>query len=278
MNISKKRIKTMMFVGLASVTMTGPILQNGALIANAANLNTNVINNEFINISGAEQALSFYENSKYAEVTFEKDGSVTIEIPDSKLLDFFEEQGVDTSNLEYLDQTLSSARANGFGYPCEEFLDDCFSEYYHHAMKEYITSITTQFIENKDHLKLNQKEEAILLISSDIYGCFFEVRDFKYGEEDKIRSLISDYYEKNIKDKAISFNDHYLVGNLINILNDDSKTESLISDLSSILTKKNFSTFFGGKELVEIIQTIRPDLIKLYAEKTDEDFYDWFEK
>ena len=78
--------------------------------------------------------------------------------------------------------------------------------------------------------------------------------------------------------KKIEFDNKYLVGNLINILNDNKETENLISTLSLLLTSKSFSTFFGGNELIEIFQSIRPALIQLYNEKSTYDFYEWFEK
>ncbi|MDV4830960.1 hypothetical protein NNG48_12790, partial [Enterococcus faecium] len=70
----------------------------------------------------------------------------------------------------------------------------------------------------------------------------------------------------------------YLIGKLINILGTDEDTELFLSSLSMIFTDKHFSTRFGGEELVEIFQSMRPALIKLYREKTPDEFYDWFEK
>jgi hypothetical protein len=48
--------------------------------------------------------------------------------------------------------------------------------------------------------------------------------------------------------------------------------------LSKELTGKYFSTFFGGNELIQVFQSLRPELLKLYAETTFDDYYDWFEK
>ena len=60
------------------------------------------------------------------------------------------------------------------------------------------------------------------------------------------------------------------------MLDDDEATEKMISILSQGMTDKSFSTSFGGKELVEIFQTMRPALMKLYAEKTPDEIYEWF--
>lgn len=64
----------------------------------------------------------------------------------------------------------------------------------------------------------------------------------------------------------------------MNILDDDVETAKIISTLSLNLTGKAFSPLFGGKELIEIFQAIRPALMKLYSEKSRDELYDWFEK
>lgn len=68
------------------------------------------------------------------------------------------------------------------------------------------------------------------------------------------------------------------MGKLINVLADEDETEKLISVLSRELTEKHFSTFFGENELIRVFQSLRPELLKPYAETTDDEYYDWFEK
>lgn len=72
-------------------------------------------------------------------------------------------------------------------------------------------------------------------------------------------TLIENSYERTIKEKDLSFDDNYLVGKLINILADEDETEKLISGLSKELTGKHFSTFFGGDELIQVFQSLRPE-------------------
>jgi len=62
------------------------------------------------------------------------------------------------------------------------------------------------------------------------------------------------------------------------VLDDDEATGKMISELSQELTDKPFCTLFGGEELVEIFQSMRPALMKLYAEKTPDEVHEWFEQ
>jgi transcriptional regulator with XRE-family HTH domain len=180
---------------------------------------------------------------------------------------------------EYLfGQSKNPGWANEFGYPYEEWIDDCFAGYLYNIKKEYIQLITIEFVTNKTNLKGNRKEEAITLISTSVSHFFNEVGDFEYGNREEIFRLVEDYYNRNIREQEISFDEHNLVGRLINILNDSSETADLINQLSLALTKKRFSTFFGGEELINVFRSMRPELIKLYAEKTERDFEDWFGK
>lgn len=58
------------------------------------------------------------------------------------------------------------------------------------------------------------------------------IEDFDYGDTEKIIASIKNYYEGIFKDKELSFDDVFLVGKLINVLEDDIKTTKLISNLS----------------------------------------------
>ena len=97
-----------------------------------------------------------------------------------------------------------------------------------------------------------------------------------YGDEDIIKMLVTNSYD-NIKDKITSFDDTYLVGKLIDILNDDDTTIDLIKTLSGYLTDMDFHCSQDSEELVKVIQSLRPRLIGLYAKKSQNDFRHWFE-
>lgn len=167
---------------------------------------------------------------------------------------------------------------NDFGYPVEEFIDDCYAEIHHQLLRDYVQRLALNYLKEQTTLEGGAISDASIFLSSEIMGYYDTTRDFDYGDTEKIMMAIEKYYEGFLKEKGISFDDNYVVGKLINILADDSDTEKLISDLSEELTGKKFSSFFGGTELISAFQSLRPELLKIYAEKTYDDYYDWFEK
>ncbi|MGL4695741.1 helix-turn-helix domain-containing protein [Enterococcus larvae] len=170
---------------------------------------------------------------------------------------------------------------NEVGYPEEDFIDDCFAEIRNNLLSQYITEVVSEKVENAEETKslsIKEKEEWVMYISADIKSYNEITLDIEYGDKKKIENIAEKQIQSIKKDESINFNDYYLIGKLINILNDNTETEYLISDLSKMLTDKHFSSFFGGEELIEIFQSMRPALIKLYAEKSDDEMYDWFEK
>ncbi|TPE00964.1 helix-turn-helix transcriptional regulator [Enterococcus sp. PF-2] len=165
-----------------------------------------------------------------------------------------------------------------FGYPVEKFIDDCYAEIHAKLLREHIQELTLSYLTKHIDLEGTKREDAVIFLSSETMGYYEATRDFDYGDTEKILSMIENRYERTLKEKEISFDDGYLVGKLINILADDDETEQLISVLSKELTGKRFSTFFGGNELIQVFQSLRPELLKLYAETTSDDYHDWFEK
>lgn len=176
-------------------------------------------------------------------------------------------------------EDLSWDWKNEFGYPSEEIMDDVFGEIYQEIMKDYILMITKEYIAQYSTLEAKKQEEAVCLISAEIYEAFFEMSDFQYGDREEIEKSVKLFYERDVKDKVITFSDEYLIGSLINILGDDRYTADLISYLSIQLTGKGrLNVMFGGEEVIKVFQALRPMLIKLYTEHGNEAFYDWFEK
>lgn len=167
---------------------------------------------------------------------------------------------------------------NDFGYPVEEFIDDCYAEIHHQLLIDYVQTLALNYLKEQTTLEGGAIGDASIFLSSEIMGYYDATRDFDYGDTEKIMMAIEKYYEGLLKEKEISFDDSYIVGKLINILADDSDTEKLISDLSEDLTGKKFSSFFGGKDLINAFQSLRPELLKIYTEKTYDDYFDWFEK
>lgn len=167
---------------------------------------------------------------------------------------------------------------NEFGYPYEESIDDVFADVYHNIMKEYFLSLAKEYVAEHSSLDGKKQEEAAYLIGSEVYGLFCNLGNLQYGETSRIKDIIEVIYESVIKDEADFFNDQYLLGKLINILGDEEQTVDLIRMLSIELTEGAGFNAFWGRKLVEVFQSFRPTLIKLYAESTDDDFYEWFEK
>lgn len=168
---------------------------------------------------------------------------------------------------------------NEFGYPDETSLDDVFADIYDKIMRDYISKITKEYISLHSSLNVNQQEGAINLITANVYNFCLEVGEIKYGDREKLENEIQLFYERNVKNKNISFDEEYLIGKLINILGNDQQTIDLINSLSMLLTNKGgINVMFGGKELIEVFQTMRPALIKLYTDHTKYEFYEWFEK
>ena len=168
------------------------------------------------------------------------------------------------------------------GYPSEDFVLLAFESFRKSTLKDYILSITLDFIDDQTSLKGSSKEEAIALISAEVNNHVLKSsRDLLnetivYGDKNVIRMLITNSYE-NIKDEIISFDDTYLVGKLINTLSDDEESAKLLKTLSAHLTDMDFHHSEDSQELMDIVQSLRPALIGLYAKKSQNDFCNWFE-
>ncbi len=94
-----------------------------------------------------------------------------------------------------------------------------------------------------------------------------------------INRLLSDFLQKG--NENIKFDDRYIVGKLINVLDSYDDSLEIIDFLSEELTGYPTSGFFGrefNNELITIFQTMRPQLIDLYKKLDQDDYYDWFEK
>lgn len=163
----------------------------------------------------------------------------------------------------------------------EEFIDDCFADILSEIMVHYVSGIVKTQVENSNRLEElsnKEKEEAAAIIASNINDFIEMSGEVEFGEKERVIKMVETEIDNIGGGKIIEFSEEYLVGKLINVLDDDESTEKMISDLSVELTKKPFSTFFGGEELIEIFQSMRPMLMKLYAEKTSNEVHEWFEK
>ncbi|MDT2668565.1 helix-turn-helix domain-containing protein [Enterococcus dongliensis] len=181
----------------------------------------------------------------------------------------------------YTGKFKNPAWENEVGYPCEEFMDDYFYELQQEVIKEEIQRMVRDQIKNlsiADELPKQKKDEAITVITSGIIEYMDVAGEFNYEDKDDMIKIVTREVDKYDFFADSNFEDRYLVGKLINILADQQKTGELINHLSEELTDKAFTGLFGGEELVETIQTLRPALINLSNKISAEQLEDWFEK
>ncbi len=183
-------------------------------------------------------------------------------------------------NQFYIDNFENQDWINEVGYPDEEFIQNYFAEYSAEIMKDYVGGITRETLLNdKSLVELSEKdkEDVVAIISSNINDYIDMSGEVKYGEKEKVIYLVKEALQNFDLSHNLKFDDKYLIGKLINILGANGDTEIFISSLSLLFTDKPFSTQWGGEELVEIFQSIRPELIRLYCDKTPDELSSWFE-
>lgn len=181
----------------------------------------------------------------------------------------------------YTGKFKNPAWENEVGYPCEEFMDDYFYELQQEVIKEEIQRMVRDQIKNlsiADELPKQKKDEAVTVITSGIIEYMDVAGEFNYEDKDDMIKIVTREVDKYDFFADSNFEDRYLVGKLINILADQQKTGELINHLSEELTDKTFTGLFGGEELVETIQTLRPALINLSNKISADQLEDWFEK
>ncbi|MEO1781477.1 helix-turn-helix domain-containing protein [Enterococcus diestrammenae] len=179
----------------------------------------------------------------------------------------------------YTGEFKNPAWENEVGYPCEEFMDDYFYELQQEVIKEEIQRMVRDQIKNlsiADELSKQKKDEAVAVITSGIIEYMDVAGEFNYEKKYDMINLVKQEVDKYDFFADSNFEDRYLVGKLINILADQQKTVELINRLSEELTKKSFSGRFGGEELIEAFETLRPALIQIYSKVRTDELEDWF--
>ncbi|EMF0107094.1 helix-turn-helix transcriptional regulator [Enterococcus hirae] len=179
----------------------------------------------------------------------------------------------------YTGEFKNPAWENKVGYPCEEFIDDYFYELQQEVIKEEIQKIVRDQIKKlsiTDELSKQNKEEAVTVITSHIIEYLDVAGQFNYEDKDDMIKIVTREVDKYDFFADSNFEDQYLVGKLINILADPQKTGELINRLSEELTNKSFSGRFGGEELIEAFEKLRPVLIRIYSKVSTDELEDWF--
>lgn len=181
----------------------------------------------------------------------------------------------------YTGEFKNPAWENEVGYPCEEFMDDYFYELQQEVIKEEIQKMVRDQIKKLpivDELSKQKKDEAVTVITSGIIEYMNVAGEFNYEKKDDMIKVVKEEVAKFDFFANSKFEDKYLIGKLINILSDNQQTIQLLNHLSKELTDRTFTGLFGGEELVETIQTLRPGLINLSNKISDDQLEDWFEK
>ena len=181
----------------------------------------------------------------------------------------------------YTGEFKNPAWENEVGYPCEEFMDDYFYELQQEVIKEELQKMVRDQIKKlpiADELSKQKKDEAVTVITSGIIEYMNVAGEFNYEKKDDMIKVVKEEVAKFDFFANSKFEDKYLIGKLINILSDNQQTIQLLNHLSKELTDRTFTGLFGGEELVETIQTLRPGLINLSNKISDDQLEDWFEK
>ncbi|HCT8120007.1 helix-turn-helix domain-containing protein [Enterococcus faecalis] len=179
----------------------------------------------------------------------------------------------------YTGKFKNSAWENEVGYPCEGFMDDYFYELQQEVIKKEIQKMVRDQIKKlsiTDELSKQKKEEAVTVITSRIIEYLDVAGEFNYEKKDDMIKMVKREIDKYDFFADSNFEDQYLVGKLINILVDQQKTVELINILSEELTNKSFSGRFGGEELIESFEALRPELIRIYSKVSTDELEDWF--
>lgn len=170
------------------------------------------------------------------------------------------------------------------GYPNEGYLEDVFFELFEKISKEEIKERAKEYLTTRSDLSETKLTESVDYMVNNIYTAYHLVKDSKNLTNETIDKEIKDISEEIIKranqdDKnPIQYDDSFLLGSLINILEDSQKTRRLLSNLSYELTNMPFSQFHEGYELVDVLQSLRPKLIELYNRTDYDDWSNWVEK
>lgn len=120
-----------------------------------------------------------------------------------------------------------------------------------------------------ENLSEKEKAETLAVVYQEVMDYVEMSGEVKYGEEEKVVGLVEDSINNLTIRGKIKFSEEYLIGKLVNILDDDVETARIISTLSLNLT---------GQKMIEIFQEMGPALMMLYSEKGRDELYDWFGK
>lgn len=170
------------------------------------------------------------------------------------------------------------------GYPNEDYLEDVFFELFEKISKQEIREKAENYLATHSNISEATLTESVDYIANNIYTTYHLIKDPKNLTNETIDNEIKNISEEIIKrerqdDKSlIQYDDTFILGRLINILEDSQETRQLLLNLSYELTNMPFSQFHEGYELVDVLQSLRPKLIELYNQTDYDDWSNWTEK
>lgn len=82
-----------------------------------------------------------------------------------------------------------------FGYLVESFIYDCYVEIHIKLLREYVQLLALNYLNDHTSLEESKKEDGSIFLSSEVMGYYKEIRDFNYGDIEKIMAAIESYYE-----------------------------------------------------------------------------------
>ncbi|NLQ47920.1 helix-turn-helix domain-containing protein [Streptococcus mutans] len=170
------------------------------------------------------------------------------------------------------------------GYPNEGYLEDVFFELFEKTSKQEIRERAKNYLATHSNISEAILIESVDYIVNNIYNTYQLIKDPKNLTNETIDNEIKEISEEIVKregqdDKSlIQYDDNFILGKLINILEDSQKTRQLLLNLSYELTNMPFSQFHEGYELVDVLQSLRPKLISLYNQTDYDDWSNWAEK
>ena len=170
------------------------------------------------------------------------------------------------------------------GYPDEGYLENVFFDFFEKLSRQNIKQRAEDYLATHTNFSEAQLMEAVNYVTNTIYTTYQLVRDLKDLTSETIASEVQNISEELIKrdvpagSSPVHYDDSFLLGKLINILEDSQETRQLLSNLSLELTNMPFSQFHYGYELVDAMQSLRPKLIELYNQTNYDDWINWAEK
>ena len=166
---------------------------------------------------------------------------------------------------------------NDYYYPTTESLDEEFFELFEKYIKNDIREFAKKYIDENQFLSTIDCSELIEFAVREVYeGYVFWGHQRSIDRETLKRDTIS-FIDSTISEGTlkIDYNEETLLGKLINNLKSKEQTLKIINILSTNLLNEPFNNSKDSTKLIQVFQSLRPKLIELYLEISDDELNDW---